>query len=167
VIRHPTSRKELGLTTLVHTFDRLRSRSVDLDLGRYVTVAGRALFSAIFLFAALGHFSSATIAYARGAGVPLAGLAVPASGVLAFVGGLSILLGYHARIGAWMIVLFLVPVTLMMHAFWSVSDPMMARMQQVMFMKNVAMLGGALLITQLGSGPLSLDSYLAKRRRTG
>jgi putative oxidoreductase len=46
----------------------------------------------------------------------------------------------------------------MMHKFWVVTDPMMYQMQFVMFMKNVSMLGGALLITQLGSGPWSLDA---------
>jgi putative oxidoreductase len=99
-----------------------------------------------------------TIAYAASRGVPLATLAVPFSGLLALAGGLSILLGYRARIGAWLIVLFLVGVTPMMHNFWSVTDPMMYQMQMVMFMKNVSMLGGALVISQLGSGPWSLDS---------
>jgi len=104
------------------------------------------------------HFSGQTIAYAASQGVPLASIAVPLSGVLAIVGGLSILLGYRARIGAWLIVLFLVAVTPMMHKFWTVTDPMMQQMQMIMFMKNVAMLGGALLISQLGAGPWSLDS---------
>jgi putative oxidoreductase len=99
-----------------------------------------------------------TIAYAASRGVPLASLAVPFSGLLALAGGLSILLGYRARIGAWLIVLFLVGVTPMMHNFWSVTDPKMYQMQMVMFMKNVSMLGGALVISQLGSGPWSLDS---------
>ena len=90
--------------------------------------------------------------------MPLASIAVPFSGVLAILGGLSILLGYHARIGAWLIALFLVGVTPMMHNFWAVSDPMMHQIQVIMFMKNVSMLGGALLISQFGSGPLSLDS---------
>jgi putative oxidoreductase len=99
-----------------------------------------------------------TIAYAASRGVPLASLAVPFSGLLALAGGLSILLGYRARIGAWLIVLFLVGVTPMMHNFWSVTDSKMYQMQMVMFMKNVSMLGGALVISQLGSGPWSLDS---------
>jgi putative oxidoreductase len=68
------------------------------------------------------------------------------------------LLGYRAKVGAWLIALFLVPVTLMMHKFWTVHDPMMAQLQMVMFMKNVAILGGALLISQLGTGPWSLDA---------
>ncbi len=88
----------------------------------------------------------------------MASIAVPFSGVLAFVGGLSIVLGYRAKLGAWLIVLFLVGVTPMIHKFWVVTDPMMYQMQFVMFMKNVSMLGGALLITQFGSGPWSLDA---------
>jgi putative oxidoreductase len=46
----------------------------------------------------------------------------------------------------------------MMHRFWGVADPMAAQMQMIHFMKNVSMLGGALIVTQLGSGPWSLDS---------
>jgi putative oxidoreductase len=61
-------------------------------------------------------------------------------------GELSVLLGYRAKIGAWLLVLFLVPVTLMLHNFWTVKDPMIAQMQMTMFLKNVTMLGGALLI---------------------
>jgi putative oxidoreductase len=78
--------------------------------------------------------------------------------MIALAGGLSILLGYRARIGAWLIVLFLAAVTPMLHKFWVVSDPMMHQMQLIMFMKNVSMLGGALLITQLGPGQWSLDA---------
>jgi putative oxidoreductase len=123
-----------------------------------VVLLARFFFVAIFLMAGPNHFSKQTIAYAAAQGAPLASIAVPLSGVLALAGGLSILLGYRAKIGAWLIALFLVAVTPPMHKFWGVSDPMMAQMQMIMFMKNVSMLGGALLITQLGSGPWSLDS---------
>jgi len=88
----------------------------------------------------------------------LASIAVPLSGVVAIAGGLSILLGYRAKLGAWLIVLFLIPVTLLMHKFWIVTDPMMAQVQMILFMKNVSMLGGALLISQFGAGPFSLDA---------
>src|SRR5580704_16216999 len=126
-----------------------------------VVVFGRLLFTTIFLMSGVGHFSKQTIGYAASKGVPLASIAVPLSGVLALAGGLSVLLGYRARLGAWLIILFLVPVTLMMHNFWAVKDPMMAQMQMIMFMKNLSMVGGALLISQFGAGPLSLD---AKRK---
>jgi putative oxidoreductase len=131
----------------------------DAGVGQKVVVLlGRLFFAAIFLTAGPNHFREQTIGYAASQGVPLASIAVPVSGLLAIVGGLSILLGYRAKIGAWLVALFLVPVTLMMHKFWAASDPMMAQIQMVMFMKNVAMLGGALLISQFGAGPWSFDA---------
>jgi len=123
-----------------------------------VVVLGRFFFALIFLMAGANHFNKQTIGYAASQGVLLAAIAVPLSGVLAIAGGLSILLGYRAKLGAWLIVLFLVPVSLMMHKFWTVTDPIMAQIQMVLFMKNVAMLGGALLISQFGVGPFSLDA---------
>ncbi len=124
---------------------------------KYLVLLGRILYSTIFIMAGPGHFSKGTIAFAAGHGVPLASIAVPLSGVMAIVGGVSVLLGCKARIGAWLLVLFLVPVTLMMHNFWAIADPVAAKMQQIMFMKNMSMLGGALLIAHFGAGPLSLD----------
>src|SRR6202040_1160006 len=123
-----------------------------------VVVLGRFFFALIFLMAGANHFNKQTIGYAASQSVPLASIAVPLSGVMAIAGGLSILLGYRAKLGAWLIVLFLVPVTLMMHKFWAVQDPMMAQIQMILFMKNVSMLGAALLISQFGAGPLSLDT---------
>jgi putative oxidoreductase len=123
-----------------------------------VVVLGRFFFALIFLMAGANHFSKQAIGYAASQGVPLASIAVPFSGVLAIAGGLSILLGYRAKLGGWLLVLFLVPVTLMMHKFWLVQDPMMAQIQMILFMKNVSMLGGALLISQFGVGPFSLDA---------
>src|SRR5712692_11774425 len=123
-----------------------------------VVVLGRFFFVLIFLMAGPLHFSKPEVAYAAAQGVPLASILVPFSGVLAIAGGLSILLGYRAKLGAWLIVLFLIPVTLMLHKFWTVTDPMMAQIQMILFMKNVSMLGGALLISQFGAGPFSLDA---------
>jgi putative oxidoreductase len=122
-----------------------------------VVVLGRFLFALIFLLAGANHFNKQTIGYAASQNVPLASIAVPLSGVLAIAGGLSILLGYRAKLGAWLIVLFLIPVTLMMHKFWTVTDHMMAQLQMILFMKNASMLGGALLISHFGAGPFSLD----------
>ena len=130
-----------------------------------VVVLGRFLFALIFVMAGANHFNKQTIGYAASQGVPLASIAVPLSGVLAIAGGLSILLGYRAKLGAWLIVLFLIPVTLMMHKFWAVTDPMMAQLQMILFMKNVSMLGGVLLISQFGAGPYSLDARRSRAER--
>ena len=125
---------------------------------KYLVLLGRVFYSTIFLKASLGHFSKEIIGYAASQGVPMASLLVPLSGILALLGGLSVLFGYKARWGAWLLVLFLVPVTVMMHKFWGLTDPMAAKIQQIMFMKNLSMLGGALLIAHFGSGPLSMDA---------
>ena len=124
---------------------------------KYAVLLGRVLYSAIFITAAPGHFNANTIAYAAGKGVPLASIAVPLSGIIALLGGLSILLGYKANYGAWLIVLFLVPVTLMMHRFWGLADPAAAMTQHIHFMKNLSMTGAALLIAYFGSGPMSFS----------
>jgi putative oxidoreductase len=123
-----------------------------------VVVLGRFFYVLIFLMAGPFHFSKQEVAYAAAQGVPLASILVPFSGVLAFAGGLSILLGYRAKLGAWLLALFLIPVTLMMHNFWAIPDPMMAQVHMAMFMKNLGLLGGALMISQLGAGPFSLDA---------
>ena len=123
-----------------------------------IVLAGRILYVLIFLMAGLGHYSKQSIGYAASQGVPMASILVPLSGVVALIGALSILLGYRAKLGAWLIALFLIPVTFTMHKFWTISDPMMMQMQMAMFMKNLSMLGGALMITQFGTGPLSLDA---------
>jgi putative oxidoreductase len=125
---------------------------------RYLVPVGRFLFAAIFLLSALGHFSNEATAYAASQGVPFAHITVPLAGLLSFLGGMSIALGYRARAGAWLIIAFLVPVTLLMHRFWAAPDPVTAEMHRIHFLKNVAILGGALLLAYFGSGPLSLDA---------
>jgi putative oxidoreductase len=143
------------------TASTLSNRSVSVaatqSASGVVVFLGRLLFTLIFLMSGFTHLSKQTIGFAASQGVPLASFVVPAAGLLAFFGGLSILLGYRAKLGAWLIVIFLIGVT-PMHKFWGIADPMMQQMQMVMFMKNLTMLGGALLITQLGSGPWSLDN---------
>ena len=131
---------------------------------RYAVLAGRQLFSIVFIVASARHFNPQTIASAAQHSVPLPSVLVPLSGVIALAGGLSVLLGYRTRFGAWLLVIFLVPVTLMMHNFWAVSDPATWQIEKMMFMKNVTMLGGALLISHYGAGPLSLDAFVEGER---
>jgi len=116
------------------------------------------MFSLIFVLGVPNHFKQATIDYAAAAGVPLAHVAVPLAGIIALVGGLSIALGFHARLGAIALLVFLVPVTLFMHRFWGLSDPQQAQMQQINFMKNLALMGAALFFVYAGSGAYSLDA---------
>ena len=127
---------------------------------KYTALAGRQLFSIIFIIASGQHFTPLGIAAAASHHVPWPHVLVPLAGVMALAGGLSVLLGFHTRTGAWLLVSFLVPVTVMMHNFWAVSDPAASQIERAMFMRNVTMLGGALLISYFGAGPLSLDGLL-------
>lgn len=128
---------------------------------KYIVLTGRVLFAILFILSASGHFKPETIAYAGAQGVPFSSVLVPLSGIIEFIGGLSILLGYKTRFGAWLLVLFLVPVTLTLHQFWNITDPLARQMDMASFMKNISILGGALLIAYFGPGPLSVDAWLA------
>ena len=119
---------------------------------------GRILFSLIFLGTIMSHFTNGAALYAQAKGVPIPFILVPLSGLIAIAGGLSIAFGYKAKTGAWLIVIFLIPVTLMMHAFWKETDAMQTQIQMTNFMKNISMLGAAFLIAYFGAGPLSFDN---------
>ena len=124
---------------------------------RAIVPLGRVLFALIFVASVVGHFSSAQISEAAAHGVPLATLLVPLAGLIALVGGVSVMLGYRARFGALLLLVFLVPVTLVMHKFWGLADPQMAMLQKIQFMKNTSLIGACLFFMYHGSGPYSLD----------
>lgn len=127
---------------------------------KYAVLAGRVLYAQVFIINALffhfGHFSMAS-QYAGMKGVPVTGVMVIITGLMILLGGLSILLGYKVKIGAALLVLFLVPTAFIMHNFWAVSDPQMAVTDQAMFIKDLALAGAAIMFYYFGSGPLSLD----------
>jgi putative oxidoreductase len=129
---------------------------------KYVLLAGRFLFSAVFIMSSFGHFSDATIGYAASAGVPMANVLVPLSGVMELIGALLILTGYKAKWGAWLLVIFLIPVTFTLHAFWKTTEPMQQKLEMAAFMKNISMLGAALIISYMGSGSLSIDNLIGR-----
>jgi putative oxidoreductase len=129
-----------------------------------VSLFGRQLFSIIFILSSASHFKPPTVEYAAQHGVPWAGLLVPLSGMVALVGGLSVLLGYQTRLGAWLLTLFLIPVTLVMHNFWAAPDASVFQVERALFLRNVALLGGAFLIGYFGGGPLSLDALIHREK---
>lgn len=107
---------------------------------------GRILVGGYYLYSGVKHFLNldALSGYAKMNGVPLANVAVAGTGLLLLIGGFSFLLGYQPRIGIAAIVLFLVGVTPMMHAFWAQEGAARAS-NLVNFTKNAALLGSALM----------------------
>jgi putative oxidoreductase len=110
-------------------------------------LAGRIVAGAYYLFSAFNHFARFKMmsAFAASRHVPLPQVAVFGAGVLLAIAGLSFLLGILPRIGVGAVVLFLIPVTVMMHPFWADRDPGMRMMDMVNFTKNFALLGSALM----------------------
>ncbi|MGH3035549.1 MAG: DoxX family protein [Gaiellaceae bacterium] len=136
-----------------------------------VFLIGRILFAAVFVVSGLTiHLLKARqgIEYARMYRVPVPELGVPLTGVLAVLGGLSVALGVWGDLGALAIALFLALITPLMHAFWRETDEMQKQAQMSNFMKNFALLGGALVLffawNQLqGDAGLSLTDPLFDR----
>jgi len=126
----------------------------------YLVLVGRQLFAMIFMIASAGHFTPAQIALAAEHGVLMATVLVPISGVIALLGGLSVLFGYRARVGGCLLGVFLVPVTLFMHNFWAAPDAATFRLQLLLFIRNVALLGCACQLVRVGAGSLSLDAMM-------
>lgn len=122
----------------------------------YIPLAARICLSLIFLRSGIGKILDfgGTQQQIAGQGMPLALAAVLTVGAIVFelAGALSVLLGYKARWGAILLIIFLVPTTLIFHAFW--SDPK----QTTQFLKNLALIGGLLMVYYVGSGPVSLDA---------
>ena len=138
---------------------------------KYVVLTGRFLYSLIFLITIVNHLSPGAISLASSAGIPAANYLVPVSGILAVLGAFSIMVGYKAKLGARLIVIFLVPVTVIMHPFWTGADLFQTEIQLAMFAKNISLLGAALIISYFGAGPLSFDAEykfgIVKSKRIG
>lgn len=121
-------------------------------------LVGRVLLAYIFVVAGFGKIDgfSATAAYIASKGLPMSEALLVATIVIELVGGLMIALGWKARWAALAIFVFLIPTTLIFHAFWTV-DPEQVRAQTIQFNKNLAIMGGMLYIAIVGSGRYGLD----------
>ena len=113
-----------------------------------VLIIGRILFAFIFINSGYSHFKNlaSMTGYAQYKKVPAAKLSVIVTGVMVLLGGLSILLGTYADLGALLLVVFLIPTALLMHNFWTVEDPMAKAGDAAQFFKNIALAGAALIL---------------------
>ncbi|RNB82962.1 DoxX family protein [Brevibacillus nitrificans] len=121
---------------------------------------GRVLFAFIFVAAGFAHLKDFqhTKEMAQKSKAPFPAMSAAIMVILAILGGLSVALGLYAKIGALLLVLFLLPTTFIVHRFWGLTDPMQVAMQRIQFNKNLALLGASLLLAYYGSGPYSLLS---------
>jgi uncharacterized membrane protein YphA (DoxX/SURF4 family) len=112
-----------------------------------IFLAGRILVGGFYLLSAFHHFAELgpMARYADSLGVPLPELAVAVTGILLAIAGLTLILGIYPDLGIAALVLFFVPVTFIMHAFWADRDATMRQMDIANFGKNVALLGSSLM----------------------
>jgi putative oxidoreductase len=124
----------------------------------YLFLLGRILYGGVLIFMGLNHFMNLQqmTGYAESKGVPSAQIAVIGSAILLIVGAISIITGYQTTIGVGLLAVFFIPVTLMMHPFWKDEDPAEKMGNMTNFMKNIVILGGALMFLQIEAWPLSL-----------
>ena len=118
-----------------------------------VAIAGRVMFTLIFFLSGITHFTDLqSYVNLMPAAIPFRPFWVMISGVVELLGALLIVSNRMAHVGGWLIFLFLVPVTIVVHGVWMLAtpDPVMQRIQTSFFLKGVAMAGAALLITQVG-----------------
>ncbi|MGD0401767.1 MAG: DoxX family protein [Candidatus Acidiferrales bacterium] len=129
----------------------------------FTPLAGRILMSVLFLisgFFKIGGYSQ-MVAYSASKGLPMAGVTIACAAVLEIAGGLAIITGFQTKIAAWLLFLYLIPVTFLFHNFWAMQG---AEQQQNMinFLKNVAIMGGLVILATNGAGPYSVDHARAK-----
>jgi putative oxidoreductase len=118
----------------------------------YAATLGRILMSIIFL---LSGYMKATHLSGMASMTHMSPALLGVAAAAELAGGLSLLLGLWSRLGALGLFVFLIPTTLMFHHFWSM--PASAQQEQMVnFLKNIAIMGGLLMIVAFGPGPLSI-----------
>ena len=118
----------------------------------WVLLAGRILFAAIFVWSGLGFhlgMRQMAVGYTRAKGAPLPELTVPLTGIAIAAAGVLVVIGLWVDLVALVIAAFLLSTAYFMHAFWKVADPQEKQMEQVHFMKDVALAGAALALFSL------------------
>ena len=108
---------------------------------------GRLLLGGFFLYNAYNHLTNVTglAAYTESKKIPMAKAAVIVSGLLLLFGGYTIITGVRVTTGIAALVLFFIPTTFTMHAFWK-EEGQTRMMEQIQFMKNLAILGAVLML---------------------
>ena len=111
-----------------------------------IMIIGRILFGLIFISSGLNHLTKSQhmVGYAQFKKVPAPKASILLSGILLALGGLSVILGVYADLGALVLAALLVIMALKMHDFWSQTDAQAKQTETISFFKNISMAGGAL-----------------------
>ncbi len=128
-----------------------------------VALVGRLLVAAIFLLSGmnkLGDFAG-TSAMMTSAGLPMAELLLVATILIEVVGALMLVLGWQTRVAAFVLFLFMIPVTVVFHNPWAAAESAIVQQQMIHFLKNLAIMGGLLNLLAFGAGAFSVEARAA------
>ena len=147
-------------------FGRLDSSVHVAPLSR-TELVGRIFLAAIFVLSGvmkLADFEGA-LGHMQSQGIPFAAPLLMIAAIVEILGGLSIITGFMTRIGTFALFLFLIPVTLLFHDFWNYAGPERVS-QSAQFMKNVAIMGGLLILMAHGAARHAIDRRIDPARET-
>ena len=127
-----------------------------------LNLIGRLLFVALFLPAGIGKLTgfAGTVGYISSVGLPLPALGAALALVVEIGGSAALLLGYQTRIAALVLAVFTLLASVFFHAYWSAPEAQ-AFVTQLLFFKNIAVVGGLLVLAAQGAGGFSLDARRA------
>jgi putative oxidoreductase len=132
-----------------------------------ILLAGRLALGAIFVKSGLQKLLalSAFAASLAGRGVPQSSFWAVVGATVEFVGGILIVTGLRARYASLLMILFVIVATGISHRYWEYTEAAAQRLQESQFFKNLAILGGFVVLFAAGAGRFSLDAWLAARGR--
>src|SRR5262245_45010792 len=120
---------------------------------------GRVLLALGFVRAGFGKLGNidGTAAYIASGGLPMPAVLAVLVGLLELVGGIALIVGFKARWAALALGVFTLLASVLFHKFWAVPEAQQM-VQQLMFLKNMAVAGGMFMVAALGAGPVSFDN---------
>jgi len=127
-----------------------------------LVLLGRVLLALMFVKAGFGKLGNidGTAAYIASGGLPMPAVLAVLVGLLELVGGIALIVGFKARWAALALGVFTLLASVLFHKFWAVPEAQQT-VQQLMFLKNMAVAGGMFMVAALGAGPLSVDNRSA------
>lgn len=124
-----------------------------------LSLVGRILLAALFLPAGIGKLTgfAGTVGYIASVGLPLPQVAAVIALVVEIVGGIALIAGFGTRFAALALAVFTLVASIFFHNYWALpADQQM--IPQLLFFKNIAVIGGLLTLAAWGAGAWSLDA---------
>ena len=124
-----------------------------------LALAGRLLLALLFLPAGIGKLTgfAGTVGYIASVGLPMPQVAASVALIVEIVGGFALIAGFGTRIAALVLALFTLTASFFFHNYWAVPADQQF-MQQLLFFKNIAVVGGLLTLAAWGAGAWSIDA---------